>query len=33
MAITPFKWLELYANYGQGFRSPDAVTELVPTTR
>jgi len=29
-AITPFKWLELYANYGQGFRSPDAVTELVP---
>jgi outer membrane receptor protein involved in Fe transport len=29
VAITPFRWLELYANYGQGFRSPDAVTELV----
>lgn len=29
-AITPFKWFELYTNYGQGFRSPDAVTELVP---
>ena len=29
-AITPFNWLELYTNYGQGFRSPDAVTELVP---
>ena len=28
-AITPFRWLELYANYGQGFRSPDAVTDLV----
>ena len=28
-AITPFSWLEIYANYGQGFRSPDAVTELV----
>jgi outer membrane receptor protein involved in Fe transport len=30
MAITPFPWLELYANYGQGFRSPDSVSELVP---
>ncbi len=29
-AITPVKWLEFYANYGQGFRSPDAVSELVP---
>jgi outer membrane receptor protein involved in Fe transport len=28
-AIMPVKWLELYMNYGQGFRSPDAVTELV----
>jgi len=28
-AVTPVKWLELYVNYGQGFRSPDAVTELV----
>ncbi len=29
VAITPFSWLEIYANYGQGFRSPDAVSELV----
>ena len=28
-AITPFSWLEIYANYGQGFRSPDAASELV----
>ena len=27
-ALTPFQWLELFANYGQGFRSPSASSEL-----
>ena len=30
VSITPLPWLELYTNYGQGFRSPDAALELVP---
>ena len=29
MAITPAKGLELFANYGQGFRSIDVPTELI----
>lgn len=29
VAVTPFRWLEVYANYGQGFRSPDAANELL----
>ncbi|HLH97985.1 MAG TPA: TonB-dependent receptor [Xanthobacteraceae bacterium] len=29
VSITPASWVELYANYGQGFRSPDAATELL----
>ena len=29
ISITPLTWLELYGNYGQGFRSPDAATELL----
>ena len=29
-SITPLPWLELYTNYGQGFRSPDSVLELIP---
>ena len=29
-AIIPLPWLELYTNYGQGFRSPDSVLELIP---
>lgn len=28
LAVTPFDWLELFANYGQGFRSPSAASEL-----
>ena len=30
LSMTPLPWLELYTNYGQGFRSPDAALELVP---
>jgi outer membrane receptor protein involved in Fe transport len=37
IAVTPVSWLELYANYGEGFRSPDAASpdELLgnPTMR
>lgn len=29
VAITPVKWLELFANYGQGFRSIDVPAELI----
>jgi outer membrane receptor protein involved in Fe transport len=29
VAVTPVSWLELYANYGQGFRSIDAALELI----
>jgi outer membrane receptor protein involved in Fe transport len=29
VAITPVKWLELFANYGQGFRSIDVPLELI----
>lgn len=28
VAITPFQWMELFSNYGQGFRSPSATSEL-----
>ncbi len=28
VALLPTQWLELFANYGQGFRSPSAVGEL-----
>jgi outer membrane receptor protein involved in Fe transport len=35
IAITPVRWLELFANYSHGFRSPDATLELLgnPTVR
>jgi len=29
VSITPLSWLELYGNYGQGFRSIDAASELI----
>ena len=29
VALTPVKWLELFANYGQGFRSIDVPAELI----
>jgi outer membrane receptor protein involved in Fe transport len=29
VTLIPFNWLNLYANYGQGFRSIDAATELI----
>lgn len=29
VTVTPFKWWDLYANYGEGFRSIDAATELL----
>jgi outer membrane receptor protein involved in Fe transport len=29
VAVIPLRWLDLYANYGQGFRSVDAATELI----
>lgn len=29
IAITPVKWLELFANYGEGFRSIDVPLELI----
>ena len=29
VAITPVKWLELFANYGEGFRSIDVPAELI----
>ena len=29
VSVTPVSWLELYANYGQGFRSIDAALELI----
>lgn len=32
-AVTPFDWLELFANYGQGFRSPSASSELTSNPR
>lgn len=32
-ALTPFDWLELFANYGQGFRSPSASSELTNNPR
>ncbi len=32
-ALAPFEWLELFANYGQGFRSPSATGELTSNPR
>jgi len=32
-AVAPFEWLELFANYGQGFRSPSATGELTSNPR
>jgi outer membrane receptor protein involved in Fe transport len=29
VAVTPVSWLELYANYGEGFRSPSAIDEII----
>jgi outer membrane receptor protein involved in Fe transport len=29
VTLIPFKWCDVYANYGQGFRSIDAATELI----
>ena len=29
IAVTPVRWMEIYANYGQGFRSPNAADELL----
>jgi outer membrane receptor protein involved in Fe transport len=29
ISVTPISWLELYGNYGEGFRSPDAPLELL----
>jgi outer membrane receptor protein involved in Fe transport len=28
-SLTPLPWLDIYANYGEGFRSPDAALELL----
>lgn len=33
IAVTPFSWLEFYGNYGQGFRSPSASSELLDNPR
>ena len=33
IAVTPFEWLEVYGNYGQGFRSPNASNELLDNSR
>ena len=33
IAVTPFEWLEIYGNYGQGFRSPNASNELLDNPR
>ena len=33
VAVTPADWLELFANYGQGFRSPSAASELTSNPR
>ena len=33
IAVTPTDWLELYGNYGQGFRSPNASNELLDNPR
>ena len=32
VAVTPVSWLELFANYGEGFRSPSAVDDVVNTS-
>jgi outer membrane receptor protein involved in Fe transport len=29
IAITPLSWMEVYANYGEGFRSPSASSEVL----
>lgn len=32
IAIAPTSWLEIFANYGEGFRSPSAVDDVVTST-
>jgi outer membrane receptor protein involved in Fe transport len=32
VTLIPFKWWDVYANYGEGFRSIDAATELIGNT-
>ncbi len=32
VAVTPVSWLEVFANYGEGFRSPSAVDDLLTTS-
>jgi outer membrane receptor protein involved in Fe transport len=32
IALTPVSWLEIFANYGEGFRSPSAVDNVVSST-
>jgi outer membrane receptor protein involved in Fe transport len=31
VAVTPVSWIELFANYGEGFRSPSAIDDLITT--
>jgi outer membrane receptor protein involved in Fe transport len=33
VAVTPVSWMELFANYGEGFRSPSAVDDVVNTSK
>ncbi|MEO6201764.1 MAG: TonB-dependent receptor [Nitrospirales bacterium] len=33
IAVTPASWLEVFANYGEGFRSPSAVDDVVNSTK
>ena len=33
VAVTPASWIELFANYGEGFRSPSAVDDVVNTPK
>jgi len=32
LALTPVSWLEIFANYGEGFRSPSAADNIVSAT-
>lgn len=33
IAVTPASWIEVFANYGEGFRSPSAVDDVVNTPK
>ena len=33
VAVTPASWVEVFANYGEGFRSPSAVDDVVNTPK